>query len=137
MSRVLVVDDDADGMEAVCLFLEKAGHHVMCKHNGREALAGLATFSPDVVILDLLMPEMDGVEFLEVLRNYYRGLTLPVVLLTAVPEGPAAHRARSLGVRHVFPKADFQLSDLETCICELTRPVPGMGGDVAQTGVSP
>src|SRR5437660_7267258 len=87
MSRVLVVDDDVDGMEAVCRFLEKAGHDVMCKHNGREALAGLPTFSPNVVVLDLLMPEMDGVEFLEVLRKYYRGLTLPVVLLTAVPEG--------------------------------------------------
>ena len=122
MSRVLVVDDDIDGMEAVCRFLERSGHEVVCKHNGREALAALPTAAPDVVILDLCMPEMDGVEFLGVLRSYYRGATLPVILLTALPDNVAVLRALKLGARHVFAKADFLLSDLAAKVRELTSP---------------
>lgn len=125
MPRVLIVDNDLDGMAAVCRFLEKAGHDVVCRHNGREALAALASVSPDIVILDMVMPEMDGVEFLEVLRNYYRGARLPVIVLTAIPEGSHVRRALKLGVRDVFPKADFLLSDLAARVNALAHQVHG------------
>lgn len=124
MARILVVDDDVDGTEALCRFLDNASHEVVCVSNGREALARLATVRPDVVVLDLLMPQMDGVEFLEVLRNYYHGTLLPVILLTALPGGPFVQRALKFGLKRVFLKGDYDLSDLLQCVNELALANP-------------
>jgi CheY-like chemotaxis protein len=131
MMRVLVVDDDADGIEAVCKFLIKAGHDAVCVPNGREALAVLATTKPDVVVLDLLMPEMDGTSFLEVLRNYYRGALMPVIVLSALNSGPLVQRALKLGVKRLFLKGDYNLSDLLECVNEFAGSTPGAAAETA------
>lgn len=123
MARVLVVDDDADGSEAVCRYLRKGGHDATCVPNGREALAKLATISPEVVVLDVMMPEMGGMEFLEVLRNYYRGQFIPVILLTALADGNHICRATHLGVKRIFLKSNYDLADLLACVNELSTPV--------------
>jgi CheY-like chemotaxis protein len=125
MARVMVVDDDADGGEVVCRYLEKGGHSVACVPNGREALARLATISPDVVVLDVLMPEMDGMQFLEVLRNYYRGQFIPVILLTALKNGQHIRRATHLGVKRIFLKSNYDLADLLACVNELSSSTSG------------
>ena len=124
MARILVVDDEVDGTEALCCFLRRSGHEAVRVQSGREALAGLATINPDIVVLDLLMPEMNGIEFLEVLRNYYHGALMPVILLTGLADGPQVRRAVQLGVKRVFVKADFLLTDLLDCINELAVPSP-------------
>ncbi|MDB5304828.1 MAG: tmoS 25, partial [Phycisphaerales bacterium] len=74
---------------------------------------------PDVVVLDVRMPEMDGLQFLEVIRSYLRWSHLPVVLLTAFADRPVIDRAQELGVNHVFMKANYQLSALLACIEQL------------------
>ena len=119
MACVLVVDDEGDGADAVCRFLRRSGHEAVCFPNGREALAALHSVNPDVIVLDVLMPEMDGVDFLAVLRNYRRGQSLPVVALTALPEGPQLERLRRLGVNYVFHKASYSLPELLACINQL------------------
>ena len=124
MSRVLVVDDEADGAEAVCRYLHKGGHDAVYVANGRDALAKLSTIAPDVVVLDVLMPEMDGMEFLEVLRNYYRGHSIPVILLTALSDGRHIRRAAHLGVKRIFLKSNYDLADLLACVNELSCPIP-------------
>jgi CheY-like chemotaxis protein len=80
--RVLVVDDDADLRRRLRGLLEKDGWAVDEAADGREALARLAG-RPSLVLLDLLMPEMDGFEFLAALREREDGRALPVVVLTA------------------------------------------------------
>jgi CheY-like chemotaxis protein len=112
MSCVLLVDDDADGAEAVGRFLESEGHRVVHATNGRRALAALTTARPDVVLLDLMMPQLDGIGFLRVLNGYFQSGSFPVVVLTALAEGPKLQRARELGVRRIFRKGDFRLCDL-------------------------
>jgi len=82
MATLLVVDDDIDGREAPCRFLETKGHHVTCVSNGKEALGAVIAAIPELVILDLFMPEMDGAGFLQVIRSYLRLQSLPVVVLT-------------------------------------------------------
>jgi CheY-like chemotaxis protein len=107
VAHVLVVDDDADSREGLARLLTKRGHQTEAAPNGREALAVLTrTSPPDIVVLDLRMPEMDGVMFLEVLRSYLRLQNMPVILLTAYPESPDVERVKRLGVRDVFRKAD-------------------------------
>lgn len=86
MAVVLVVDDDADIRTIVRVNLERAGHRVLTAASGREALALLAGEVPDVVFLDLMMPEVDGWAVLRELKSgRNRRLTdVPVFLLTAL-----------------------------------------------------
>src|SRR6188768_3117322 len=63
MAKILIVDDTPDSGELLGKFLEAAGHEVACVPNGKEALASVISAAPDVILLDLIMPEMDGPSF--------------------------------------------------------------------------
>jgi len=97
-------------------FLRRAGHTVRSVPNGREALAALSDLVPDVAVLDVRMPEMDGITFLEVMRCYLRWESVPVILITGYPDDPRLGRAHKLGIKQVFTKAGFRLEDLAELI---------------------
>lgn len=82
-SSVMVVEDNADNREMICRQLAKAGWRVLEAENGLAALAMLATEQPNIVLLDLMMPEMDGFEFIRQLREQPQWRSLPVIVLTA------------------------------------------------------
>jgi len=117
--HILLVDDDVDSRDAVERFLTKSGFSVRSSPNGREALIAVATSVPDAIILDAMMPEMSGLEFLNVIRSYLRWQTIPIILLTAFGKGEHIDRAKEFGVHCVFLKANFRLADLAACIREL------------------
>ena len=94
-------------------------------------MAALSAQTPDVVVLDYKMPEMDGISFLEVIRCYLRWQTLAVILLTAYPSGYHIKRAVELGVCKTFLKADFSLAELESHVAVCA------GGSVAPTAEAP
>ena len=119
MASVLVVDDDQDGREILAKFMRKAGLVVHTAPNGREALKILLDRTPRVVVLDVMMPEMNGVELMQVMRAYLRWSSLPVVILTAYPTGPHIVRARELGMACMYEKTKFLLSDLLDCVQKL------------------
>src|SRR5688500_13188941 len=98
MPYILLVDDDLDGREPLGRLLEHAGYDVACAKDGRAALQMILAKTPDVIVLDLFMPAMDGTKFLEVVRSYLRLQSLKVIVLTAVPESPLAKQAQQLGV---------------------------------------
>lgn len=77
--RVLIVDDDENTCEMVRLQLEMAGFDPMCAYDGREALSMVKDHQPAIIVLDLILPEMDG---LEVLREVRRLGNTPVIMLT-------------------------------------------------------
>ena len=79
----------------------------------------------DVVILDAIMPKVDGVQFLEVLRCYLRWQQTPVILLTGYAEGPHIKRAVELGVRKTFLKGEYALEELGAYVDALS---PGRAG---------
>ena len=81
--RVLVVDDEEDARQVVSAYLEDEAVTIRTANNGAEALEVLETFLPDLIILDLLMPVMDGMTFLEAFRKDPRYLHVPVVVVTA------------------------------------------------------
>jgi two-component system, chemotaxis family, chemotaxis protein CheY len=109
----MIVDDSPDSAEPLARFLRKCGYAIKCVPNGREALAEVINSPPDAVILDLMMPDMDGPSFLEVIRSYLRLQRLPVVVLTGLPDGPMAQRARDLGVTSVLVKTKATFEDIE------------------------
>ena len=81
--RVLLVDDDDFGRKVMCESLVQNGWDVTEAENGRVALLCLAQAKPNLIILDLMMPEMDGFEFLEELRKNPGWRDIPVVVVTA------------------------------------------------------
>lgn len=82
--RVLVVEDDASIREALCDVLGLAGHEAEGAENGRQGLAALDRGIPDVILLDLRMPVMNGVEFLREIAP--RKLPCRIIILTANPQ---------------------------------------------------
>ena len=82
-TRVLVVDDDLTVRDVVRRYLELAGHQVALAGNGEDALAWIERHEPDLVVLDLMLPGIDG---LEVCRRLRRTSAVPVVMLTALGE---------------------------------------------------
>src|SRR5438067_11840676 len=98
MPCIMIVDDEPDSCEFMSKFLEQNGYSTRCLPNGREALTRLLVKLPDAVILDVRMPEMDGISLLEVMRSYLRWHKLPVILLSAHATSQEIDRARRLGV---------------------------------------
>src|SRR2546423_6090562 len=122
MASVLIVDDPPDSCEVVTRYLERSGHDVVCVPNGRLALNALTSSTPEVVLLDLMMPEMDGAGFLQVIRSYLRWADLPVIIFTAYPDSPQLSRALSFKVAHVFHKADMDLAELLSAVNRVAPP---------------
>src|SRR5262245_19583298 len=104
MARILIVDDNCDSAEGLAKVFRTTGHDVTCVPNGREALAHVLHQTPDVVLLDLVMPDMDGPSFLQVVRLYLRMHSLPVVVFTGFTDSPMIERALHLKVNSVLVK---------------------------------
>jgi CheY-like chemotaxis protein len=86
LGTVLVVDDDADNREAVCVFLQGAGYPTAFAANGKQAIDWLAVEGhPKLILLDLTMPVMDGYQFLTVKEADPALSEVPVLIMSAVP----------------------------------------------------
>ena len=123
MARVLVVEDDPDSLEMVRRTLEKAGHHVIPAANGWEGLLALDAQSVDLIVLDLMMPGMNGNAFLRIVRNDQRRKAIPVVILSALATGDLLKGTIALGVHAWFTKAEYTANDLLDAVDRLTQPM--------------
>jgi diguanylate cyclase (GGDEF)-like protein len=94
-ARILVVDDDPDIARFLKLTLELEGFEVITAGNGREALAMVGSWQPALVLVDLMMPEIDGIEVTRRLRANAMTTALPVIMLTA--KGQTADKVFGLG----------------------------------------
>ena len=109
---VLVVDDDATLRELLRRILEGAGYTVVEAENGRVALERLRTLEPGVILLDLMMPEMDGFEVVAEMRRHEAWRTIPIVVVTA-KELTAEDRQRLNGyVERILEKGAYSRGTL-------------------------
>src|SRR5438874_9611855 len=86
VTRVLVVEDDPDIAQLVAHYLEKSGFSVDVLANGRDALTSIAAHPPDVLVLDLMLPQVDGLEICRVVRGNGATAAIPIIMLTARAE---------------------------------------------------
>src|SRR5262249_31722203 len=86
MERVLIVDDDPDIIRLVSYNLSQFGFEPLHASTGREALAIVQAHPPDLVILDLMLPDVDGIEVCRTLRSQNVSANIPIVMLTARSE---------------------------------------------------
>jgi CheY-like chemotaxis protein len=104
MARILVVDDDASVRALLRDVLECEGHEVELVADGFAALRAVQAARPDCVLLDVMMPGLDGHEVLGRLRQLDGGPSLPVIMLTAAADDANAWRAWSGGVDYFLAK---------------------------------
>jgi len=102
--NVLVVDDDRNAVDILKRLLTKEGFVVQCAHRGREALALAATHPIDVILLDVMMPEMDGFQVCEALRQDERTREIPIILITAKDDMETRVVGMRLGVSEFLTK---------------------------------
>ncbi|MEL7471801.1 MAG: response regulator transcription factor [Planctomycetota bacterium] len=84
--HVLVVDDERDLVELLVINLQRAGYETSVAHDGREALAAIARHAPDLVVLDIMMPELSGTEVAGRIRSDPATASIPIIMLTAKSE---------------------------------------------------
>lgn len=121
MTRVLVIDDDADIRRMIAYALADAGYQVDEAADGEAALEMVHDRHPDVILLDMKMPGMDGWEFARLYREQYDHRA-PIVVLTAAKD--AAERASEVKAESYVSKP-FDLSDLVGRVSTVRKPEAG------------
>ncbi|HLL89978.1 MAG TPA: response regulator [Tepidisphaeraceae bacterium] len=117
MANLLVVEDDPDNAEVLIKTLRKDGHHVTRAANGWEALIALGERQVDGIVLDLMMPGMNGRTFLNILRRDSRYGHIPVIVVTGAPgiaQGDAV--AADLGVVACLIKTSYSAAQLRELV---------------------
>ncbi|MGX9981570.1 response regulator [Methylobacterium fujisawaense] len=126
---VLVVDDDPDVRERMTTLLTREGWRVVTAENGQAGLDAVGSRKPGLVLLDLMMPEMDGFGFLRALRARPEWRDIPVVVLTAKDVTADDRRRLSGQADHILQKGGLSMADLAATLRSLMSPVPNLGGD--------
>ena len=101
---ILVVDDNEINRDLLSRYLERQGHTVRVADNGRQALEMIATGGFDLVLLDILMPELNGYQVLQHLKQSETWRDLPVIMISALDEMDSAVRCIELGAEDYLPK---------------------------------
>lgn len=110
--KILLVDDEVDFLEIMGVRIESWGYDLIKASNGKEAIDAVMSKTPDIVILDYIMPDMDGIEVLKQIRKIDN--KIPVIMFTAHPDMKSMKGAEELGIIVYTPKLsayiDTQLS---------------------------
>jgi CheY-like chemotaxis protein len=101
-AKVLLIDDEKDLAQLLALRIKSWGYDFIFADSGKEGLAALEKESPGVIILDYLMPGMDGVETFKEIRKVNKDI--PVIMFTAYPDGESMARAKELQASAYVPK---------------------------------
>lgn len=104
MAKILIVDDEENTVELLRRVIELLGHEAIPTYSGLEALARIDQGLPDLVLLDLMMPELDGYETLRRIRAMPQGKFLPIVVVTASPDPHVEDKVDSAGGNKVYQK---------------------------------
>ncbi len=107
MSKIAIIEDDAAISQMYRIKFETEGYEVETAENGKIGLALIEDMKPDIVLLDLMMPEMNGEEMLTLLRKETWGKDVKVIILTNMGESEAPASIKTMGVEAFILKANM------------------------------
>src|SRR4030043_807247 len=110
--NILIVEDDNFVAEVYSTKLLEMGHTVRIAQNGEAGLSMVESEKPDLILLDIIMPVMGGIEMLGELRKKEEWKQIPVILLTNVGEKESVQKVRNLGVQDYLIKSHFTPAEL-------------------------
>lgn len=109
--RILMVDDEPDLINVVHVRLAGVGYEFISAENGVEGLEKAEKDKPNLILLDVMMPRMHGLDVLRELKNNPETTSIPVLMLTAKDDAESVEKARTLGAKDYIPKP-FNLEGL-------------------------
>lgn len=109
---VLIVEDEKSLAEPLKLKLKKAGYSVYHGKNGQEGLDLVAKVHPDIILLDLLMPVMDGAQMLKHLSENPETKKIKVIILSNISDVDTASKVAGMGAMDYVVKSDWKLADI-------------------------
>ena len=124
MATILVIDDEAVVREPISASLRAHGHQVTCAGDGPTAMKSLQANVPDLILLDLRMPTMDGLAVLRELRAAPATAAVPVLLLSAVTDKALVLQVAKLNIQGYILKSAFSLDELLERVRRITSPPP-------------
>ncbi len=107
MTKIAIIEDDPVISQMYRMKFEADGFDVQLANNGKRGVALVQAFSPDIILLDLQMPEMGGAEALAIIRKEEQSKNTPVIILTNLGEEESPKEIRSLGIHSYIVKADL------------------------------
>lgn len=107
MTKIAIIEDDQVISQMYRMKFEAAGYEVQIADNGSAGIDLVKNFSPDIILLDLQMPKMNGVEALKNIRQNDWGKTVPVIVLTNTGEAESPNELKNLGVHSYIVKANL------------------------------
>ena len=119
MPRILIVDDESDFIELVKFRLAKLGCEFLVANDGVQALSQARQFKPSLILLDILLPDLDGLSVCEILRRQPGTKKIPVIFLSALT-GDVTKRSAAMHAEDFFTKP-LDLNRLEKRISELLQ----------------
>jgi CheY-like chemotaxis protein len=125
-ARILVADDDKDAVLSLTALLREEGYQVRGVHRGVEVLQAIFHFAPDVVLLDIGMPQMTGYDVARTLRERYGSARPALIAVTGRADESDRLQARAAGFEHHVAKP-YEPRALLRLIGELSRAAPGRG----------
>ena len=128
--RILVADDSVDVAESVGMLLELRGHQVYLAHTGRDAIAASRAHQPDVVLLDIGLPDMSGFDVARLIREAPLPVAPVLVAVTGYGRDADRQRAREAGIDHLLTKP-VEPATLMKLLGSLAEPGSGRDGDGA------
>ncbi len=118
MGRILVIDDHAETVKPLLRLLQLEGHSATGVSNAFEALGSVQQSPPDLIVLDVMIPPIDGLTFLMRLREDARSREIPVIVVSGLSDPQTMARAKELGVRESFVKTQFAPEQLLASIAK-------------------
>ena len=142
MSRILVVDDLVASRESLAKLLQREGYEVAGARNGAEALSRLKEGGIDLILLDHMMPEVDGLTFLSGIRRFPKWKNLPVIMFTGLKDRNHLMKAQTLGVKEYLVKSEYTMQDMMNLIRKHLQPANGnlempLGGTAMSSAPTP
>jgi len=107
MTKIAIIEDDPVISQMYRMKFEADGFDVQLANNGNRGVALVEAFTPDIILLDVQMPEMNGNEALAVIRSHDWGKNIPVIILTNLGEEESPKDLRALGIHSYIVKADL------------------------------
>ena len=118
------MDDAPASRETMAKWLQREGFDTACARNGAEGLVRLKDSKPDLILLDHMMPEVDGLTFLSGIRRFPKWKQIPVIMMTGMKDKSHQRRAETLGVNEYVVKSEYTPQDLLAHIRRLLSLVP-------------
>lgn len=118
---ILIIEDDEVLLRALYVYFHDSEYTIATVTDGETAIDMTKRLNPDIVLLDLLLPKMDGFRYLELVRAMPEFKDIPIVVLSNLGDKTDIERAKKLGANDYFIKADVDLEKLSVAIKEILK----------------